>query len=375
MNRGCSILRKVLYITTASECKTGGERINLEIVSYLERQGVKVIRLSIFEATSWRFRRDYVFYNLWMIRYLWKHWSDLKGTVVLTVSSLHRHLFLFGWLARAVGLKLLVIVHHLDYHYLEVKYERHPVLRSLVVFLDKWLQSVFYWSVETCVVISESTFREVANLGVAADRIRIVRPGFDAALVELKRERCGGKVRILFVGYCSRIKGIEYLLEALLLLPREDIRLDIVGDLNDDPSYVASLWEFVRIHELEEVVHFSGHLPWQELVAYYGEADILVLPSLWEGYGIVLVEAMSAGLPIVATKVGSIPELVQDGLNGFLVPPKDPGSLARAISRLLYDPILRDRLGRNGRAIAAQHRSWEEMAREAYWVIQEILEK
>jgi len=92
----------------------------------------------------------------------------------------------------------------------------------------------------------------------------------------------------------------------------------------------------------------------RELALFYKHADVFILSSIFEGFGIVLLEAMSFGLPIVATKVGAIPELVQDGVQGVLVPPGDSVALARALKELISRPQLRERYGTEGLKTAAE---------------------
>jgi glycosyltransferase involved in cell wall biosynthesis len=96
-------------------------------------------------------------------------------------------------------------------------------------------------------------------------------------------------------------------------------------------------------------VQLLGHVPWQDLADLYRRASVFVMPSHYETFGISVIEAMAFGLPVVATNVGGLPEVVEDGVTGILVPPKDSQALGEAIVRLLRDPDLSTRLGRAGR--------------------------
>jgi glycosyltransferase involved in cell wall biosynthesis len=147
---------------------------------------------------------------------------------------------------------------------------------------------------------------------------------------------------LLYVGFSTPRKGLEYLAEALKSLP-SNVKLVIIGR-----------WEtgyrkrFLRaLGGAEQRVLEIGYAPDEEMPVYYSLADIFILPSLLEGFGLPLVEAMACGLPVVAAASGSIPEVV--GEAGILVPPRDGVALAQAVSKLLKNPTLRRRLRLAGR--------------------------
>ena len=96
-------------------------------------------------------------------------------------------------------------------------------------------------------------------------------------------------------------------------------------------------------------VQMLGHVPWQKLADLYRHAGVFVMPSHYETFGISVIEAMAFGLPVVATHVGGLPEVVEDGVTGILVPPKDSKALAEALLQLLRDPDLSARMGQAGR--------------------------
>lgn len=164
---------------------------------------------------------------------------------------------------------------------------------------------------------------------------------------------------LLFVGKLRDYKGLHYLIEAL---PRvvdrgQNFKLLLVGGA--DKAYQAYLQALVKKHQLGARVKFWGREPYDELVKFYNVADLFLLPSIRQGiweeaFGMVLVEAMACGTPVVASAIGGIPDVVRDGKTGFLVPEKDPPALADAIARLLEDDTLRRAMGRESRAWAEQ---------------------
>jgi len=156
--------------------------------------------------------------------------------------------------------------------------------------------------------------------------------------------------RLIYVGRLSREKGLNYLLQALRLLRTGGIFciLDIVGsgDLEDELSSIAAALG------IESQVTFQGYIPYGPLLFdMYRRAAAMVLPSLTEGLPQVVAEALSIGVPTIATRVGGLPSFLTDNETALLVPPRDPVALAQAIELMLSDKNLRERLSANGRAL------------------------
>jgi D-inositol-3-phosphate glycosyltransferase len=155
----------------------------------------------------------------------------------------------------------------------------------------------------------------------------------------LARRRLGiaaDRPNLLFVGRFARLKGIERLLAAVALLhehPRPRL-LVIGGNGRNAPEYrnLKSLSEDLGI---QESVVFPGRIPQERLPAYYSAADLLVVPSSYESFGLVALEALACGTPVVATRVGAMPGILREGINGCLVPDGSPASVALGIRRTL----------------------------------------
>lgn len=176
---------------------------------------------------------------------------------------------------------------------------------------------------------------------------------------------------ILFVGRHVERKGIPVLIEAMSRL-RHDAQLVICGHGDQTPALKA----LAAASPASDRIVFPGRVDAQELSRLYARCTVFCLPSIvdsrgdTEGLGTVPLEAYAHGRPVVCSSVGGIPDVVDDGETGFLVPPSDPDALAAALDRLLADPALAARMGEAGRALVRGRFSWPELARriEEVWI-------
>jgi D-inositol-3-phosphate glycosyltransferase len=162
---------------------------------------------------------------------------------------------------------------------------------------------------------------------------------------------------LLFVGRLTPIKGLETLLQSMCQLDPRPTLLLIGGD-QDEPQagHVSHLKALVGELGLGETVRFLGAQPQHRLRLYYAAADATVMPSYYESFGMVALEAMACGSPVIASRVGGLTTTVRDGVTGLLVPEGDPIALADAIARVLGEPDLRRRLGWEAVRWAASYR-------------------
>lgn len=213
-------------------------------------------------------------------------------------------------------------------------------------------------------VVSRAALRLIGRYFAA--RYRIIPNGIDyptfAAEVPPFPQFMDGKRNLLFLGRQEKRKGLPYLLQAYARLKAElpDIRLIVVGP---DGGMRPACERFIERHGLEDVL-FVGYVPYADLPRYYKTADVFCAPNTGqESFGIVLLEAMAAGTAIVASQIEGFAELVHDGQEGLLVPPRDSEALASALSRLLSDSDLRRHMVEHG-AKKAQQYSWDRVSRQ-----------
>lgn len=190
------------------------------------------------------------------------------------------------------------------------------------------------------------------------------------ALVNRRTTKPGEPLVILFAGVLVESKGVRVLLEAFdqLLKKGVNARLEMMGKWNDEELRAWST-EFIRTKELGAHVRFLGVLRDREKYERFADCDVFCFPSYFEAesFGLVLVEAMQFGKPLVSTRWRGIPSVLEDGVNGYLVPVQDPQAVAGRLFELAGDPALRMRMGAEGERIFGErftleafHRSMEE---------------
>jgi glycosyltransferase involved in cell wall biosynthesis len=200
----------------------------------------------------------------------------------------------------------------------------------------------------------------VANYNVPADRITVAPPGTDQAAKALGSS--DGVVRLLAVGSIVPRKGYDVLIAALATLADLPWHLTIAGDRTRDPAAAVRLDVDIARCKLSDRVTALGAVPPERIDELYAAADLFVLASRFEGYGMVYAEALARGLPVVGTTAGAIPETVPAGA-GVLVAPDDVTALALVLRQLIGNAAERSRLAAGARAAAARLPAWKDSAK------------
>lgn len=217
------------------------------------------------------------------------------------------------------------------------------------------------------IVTSEHTRQLlVEQFAVPAGRITVALPGTEAVAFAA----CDGDpLRLLTVATLTRRKGHDVLLEALSTLIDLPWQARFVGGAEFDSTWAAELQTRTANLGLRERICFAGAV--DSTLAEYPQADVFVLPSRFEGYGMVFAEALAAGLPVVATRAGAVPDVVPDSA-GILVPPDDSEALSAALREVLTDKALRAKLQAGARQAAAQLPGWADSAATVAKVLTEV---
>lgn len=364
---------------------TGGDKYDTKMYEMLREEGFDVSWINIVSMKTDVLRR-----HLW-IRTLWRFSFVQKLIIALfipTVLSKHlknksylfivnegssQALLLFNLYQRFIRKScIIIIVHHLEFY-------THDSAFSITKLLERIAAGNALSLAHAIVTVSEFSKSDIISTGVQKGKIVIIPNGLDRQQLCIanrgNRSSQNDRITFLCVAHCVPSKGIEFLIEAAHIINQNcqyDFSVEIVGTTYPNSNYHMQILEKIEKNHLTQIVKFHGRAAQVHMNALYERADIFILPSLKEGFGIVLLEAMHYGLPIISTKVSAIPELIQEGENGILVPPADASKLADAMTQLMINPILRSNIGANNKLKVDAGYSWDESYKKFLYLIQNV---
>lgn len=268
------------------------------------------------------------------------------------------------------NLPRIPVVH--TFHALGVVKRRHQGAADTSPADREWLEPRVGQHADTVIATCSDEAFELKALGVPSHRISVVPCGVDLKLFTPDGDRLprGRAHRILSVGRLVPRKGVDLVIEALALLDKRDvtdIELEIVGGPGGSDSSVLDP-EIQRLTQLAtqlgvaDRVHLRGRLTQNEMPAMLRSADAVVCAPWYEPFGIVPLESMACGVPVIAAAVGGLIDSVVNGVTGMHVPPRDAEALAATIDRLVHDPDTVKALGTAGRARMKSRYSWDRIA-------------
>jgi glycosyltransferase involved in cell wall biosynthesis len=270
------------------------------------------------------------------------------------VAAAHRH-------HRRFGTPFVLTAHFHPIWSIEGGWLRHRIRG----FYDRWVAGGVVRDASRIIVQTHEEERLLRSLGLQLPPFEIIPPGYrplpppgPGSPSFAERYRIPGPF-VLFVGRLASNKGLLDLAEAFATFGKSDpsAQLVLVGEDGGQRAMVEARAAALGISDR---VHIVGHVADDALLsAAYREARLTVLPSEYEAFGLVLLESLAAGTPVVASRVGGIPEFVEDGQAGLLVPPKSPAVLAEAVGRVWSDRELARRLGEYGRDQVVPRYSWD----------------
>lgn len=339
-------MRIGLVIYGSLDTVSGGYLYDRKLVEYLRAQGDTVEIISL----PWRNYASHLTDNL---RF------RLPPDLDLVIQDELNHPSLLLANRPPHPYPVISLVHHLRCSELRPKWQNG---------LYRLVERIYLQSVDAFIFNSKTTKGVVS--GVAGDdKSSIVAhpptDRFDDRTIsekEIRERAINGELRILFLGNVIHRKGLHTLLKAIKKLT-EKVRVDVVGGLKTEPKYAEEMLKFVEVKGLSSTVTVHGPLDNEPLVEIYRRSHVMVVPSSYEGFGIVYLEGMGFGLPAVGTTAGAAGEVITHGEDGYLIMPEDEESLAEHLNGLAVDRELLTRSSLNALARYRSQPRWEETAK------------
>ncbi len=337
-----------LLIYGSLETLSGGYLYDRRLVEYLQGQGDAVEIISL----PWRNYAAHLADNL---RF------RLPPSLDLLIQDELNHPSLLSANARPRAYPVVSLVHHLRCS------EQRPAWQNRFY---RFIEKRYLNSVDGFIFNSQTTKGAVNSVAGSSSRPSLVaypptdRFGHPVTEAEaIARAAETGPLRLLFLGNLIRRKGLHTLLEAIRRRPSA-FRLDVVGGLTAEPAYARAMQEKAAALGLSASVRFYGPLDREALVERLRAAQVLVVPSSYEGFGIVYLEGMAFGLPAVGTTAGAASEIISHEVTGCLVPPGDAAQLYECLARLAKDRALLARMSVQALERYRRQPTWEQTARD-----------
>lgn len=305
------------------------------------RGGLKIIRTSFFTLSDLsRSPKAYIITALPFI--FLKSWAVARRE---KINVLHCQGFLSSLigicLSALTGIPYIVTVQRLE--------QKGNLLKNFV-----------YRKADFCIAASRAIKKNFEEVGVK--KIEIIPNGIDMERFEGLQQKPHDRFTVITVARLEKVKGVEYLIGAA-----ENFRLLIIGDGSERKRLEGLASELSR----EENVEFFGQVSNEKIPEYLMEANCFCLPSLKEGFGIAVLEAQAAGLPVIGTKVGGILDIIEDGKNGLLVEPGSAEEIQKAVARIQSNPKMAEALVKNAKEGLKKY-NWQNIADRVYEIYHKV---
>lgn len=249
--------------------------------------------------------------------------------------------------------------------------------RSLDLALKIYEGTISKWIIKNCdqiIAVSRAVKKHVVNLGASFDKVTVIPNGVDLEAfkpTEKSKDSSDGMKNVVFIGRLVFNKGAQYIVEAapMVIARYPNTKFIIVGD-GPMKSYLEKLSKKLGV---THAFKFLGTVP--SIQEIFKQCDIFVRPSLTEGMSLAVLEAMSCGLPVIATKVAGTPEIIINNKTGILIDVKNVQQLADSILRLFSDPELLQSLSRNARLFVEKHYNWDRVTKLTLQVYEKMLNR
>ncbi|WP_347989075.1 glycosyltransferase family 4 protein [Methylomonas sp. AM2-LC] len=332
---------------------SGGYLYNRKLVSYLREQGEQVQIISLPQRRYWQQLGDN------FSQFCLAQISAADIDILIQDAMVHPSVFMLNQrLSKQLKIPLIALIHLLT------SFDHHPWFS---VWFYRSIERHYLKSVAGIIVNSQTTKAQAIELTnnhppplclavPAGDNFPCAQIEFDAIN---QRVLTPGPLHILLVGNVIQRKGLHVLLQALRQLPTENFQLTVAGRLDMEPDYVKRIETLIHDSQLQKQVLLKGPVQGQALANLYLQHHIMVLPSAYESYGIVYVEAQQFGLPVIGTRAGAAKEIIKHGDNGYLIAVEDWQALADHLQTLQNKRSLLLELSQNSLAAYSRHPTWK----------------
>ncbi len=317
-------------------------------------------QFSVMSAFSWR---------------AFMKWRELQQRYQFDIVHDVQVLGYGTWMIHASGMPVVANIHHplsIDRLNQMRQATRLGWMFRVQMFYPFWMQEFVARRMDRIVTGSRKSRESVQRaFALRDDQITAIHDGVDTNVFRPMPDVPKKPNMILFVGNSEdRNKGAKFLIEAVKILKDRGVDFHLVFKDRLDAEMAPKLATELGVRDR---MTFVGRLPVEELARLYNEAEVLVSPSVYEGFGLPAAEANACGVPVVATTAGAFPEVIADGQTGILVSPGQAQPLADAIEALLRDPARRRALGAAGTRRIAEHFSWRVTAEKTVALYDEVL--
>ena len=344
-----------LIIYGSLDTLSGGYMYDRKLVEYLRAQGDNVEVISL----PWRNYAAHLTDNFYF---------KLPADLDILIQDELNHPSLIRANSGKHPCPIISLVHHLRCSELRAQWQ-NDLYR---VVEKKYLQSVDGF------IFNSQTTRGVVNDLLGKNKPEVVaypptdRFGSSISEQEIKSRVDQNPLRILFLGNVMGRKGLHTLLAAVKSL-RSKVAVDVVGSLTTEPEYTKQMQDFIAKNDLSSFVFLHDSLNNEPLKQKLQNAHVLIVPSSYEGFGIVYLEGMAFGLPAIGTTAGAAGEIIEHGKTGYLIEPNNSEALAAHISQLASDRELLTELSLNARRRYIQQPSWNETASQIRAFLQSMI--
>lgn len=317
-------------------------------------------QFSVMSAFSWR---------------AYMKWRELQAALRFDIVHDVQVLGYGTWMIKASGMPVVANIHHplsIDRLNQMRQATRLGWMLRVQMFYPFFMQEIVARRMDRIITGSLKSRESVKDAFALRDeQITAIHDGVDTNVFRPMPEVAKKPGMILFVGNSEdRNKGAKFLIEAVKILKERGVDFHLVFKDRLDAEMAPKLAEQLGVRDR---MTFVGRLPVEYLAKLYNEAEVLVSPSVYEGFGLPAAEANACGVPVIATTAGAFPEVIADGETGILVPPGQPEPLADAIESLLRDPAKRARMGTAGTARIQRQFSWRVCAERTLALYEAVL--